>query len=59
LGRVFSGRAPTDEIATFGEQAKDLFAVTLQAVRDQSVENAPLVIFAIAALVLVIFMTRS
>ena len=36
-----------------------LVAVIAQAVRDQSMERAPLVIFALAALVLVLFMLRT
>ena len=59
LGRVFSGRAPTAEIRSFTNQVEDLLRVTWQAVQDQSVENAPLVIFSIAALVLVVWMTRT
>jgi hypothetical protein len=31
----------------------------VEAVRDQSLDHAPMVIFAIAALVLVLFMTRT
>jgi hypothetical protein len=58
LGRVFSGRPPS-EITTLGNQFQDLIRLTWQAVQDQSVENAPLVIFAIAALVLVVWMTRT
>jgi hypothetical protein len=59
LGRVFSGRPPTAEINSFTNQVEDLLRVTWHAIQDQSVENAPLVIFAIAALVLVIWMTRT
>jgi hypothetical protein len=58
LGRVFSGRPPS-EITTLSNQFQDLMRLTWQAVQDQSVENAPLVIFAIAALVLVVWMTRT
>jgi hypothetical protein len=59
LERVFSGRAPTAEIRSIGAQLQDLLRVTWQAVQDQSVENAPLVIFSVAALVLVLWMTRT
>src|SRR5687767_8712037 len=45
LGRVFSGRAPTAEIRSLTDQLQDLMRVTWQAIQDQSVENAPLVIF--------------
>jgi hypothetical protein len=59
LGRVLSGRAPTAEITSLGGEARDLLRIVWQAVQDQSVENAPLVIFSIAALVLVLWMTRT
>ena len=59
LGHVQSGRAPTSEIASIGAQIQDLLRITWQAIQDQSVENAPLVIFSIAALVLVVWMTRT
>jgi hypothetical protein len=59
LGRVVSGRPPTQEIVSFGGQVKEFLGVLWQAVQDQSVENAPLVIFSVAALVLVVWMTRT
>ena len=59
LGLVLSGRAPTAEITSLGSQAQGLLRVTWRAIQDQSVENAPLVIFSIAALVLVAWMTRT
>ena len=59
IGRVLSGRAPSSEIASIGAQLQDLLRIMWQAIQDQSVENAPLVIFSIAALVLVAWMTRS
>jgi hypothetical protein len=59
LARVFSGKAPTDEIASVGNSFKDLMTVTWRAVADQSIENAPLVVFSVAALVLVVWMTRT
>ena len=59
LGRIVSGRPPTEEIVSFGAQLKQLLNVLWQGVQDQSVENAPLVIFSIAALVLVVWMTRT
>jgi hypothetical protein len=59
LGRVFSGRAPTAEIRSLTHELENLSRVTWRAIQDQSVENAPLVIFSIAALVLVVWMTRT
>ena len=59
LARVFSGKAPTDEIASVGNSFQQLMTVTWRAVADQSIENAPLVVFSVAALVLVVWMTRT
>jgi hypothetical protein len=59
IGRVLSGRAPSTEIASIGTQIQELLKIAWQAIQDQSVENAPLVIFSIAALVLVAWMTRT
>jgi hypothetical protein len=59
MGRVLSGRPPTAEITSLGVQLQDLLRVTWQAIQDQSIENAPLVVFSVAALVLVAWMTRT
>jgi hypothetical protein len=59
LARMFEHRAPTDEVRAFGEQAQAFAVIVMQAVRDQSIEHAPMVIFALAALVLLLFMTRT
>lgn len=59
LGLVLSGRPQTAQIASLGDRAQGLLGVAWQAVQDQSVENAPLVIFSVAALVLVVWMTRT
>ena len=59
LTRIFSGNMPSNEIATIGGQFQQLMVVTWQAIADQSVENAPLVVFSVAALVLVVWMTRT
>jgi len=59
MGRVLSGRPPTAEITSLGVQVQELLRVTWQAIQDQSIENAPLVVFSVAALVLVVWMTRT
>ena len=59
LSRIVSGRAPSGEIATAGERMQEAVSVLVQAVADQSIEHAPLVVFGVAALVLVLFMTRT
>ena len=55
--RFGSGRAST-ELARAGTHARDLAGVVIDAVRDQSIDHAPLVIFSVAAVVLVLFMIR-
>ena len=59
LGRLLTGRAPSGELATLGDRVQTLLLIVMQAARDQSIEHAPLVIFALAALVLVLFMVRT
>jgi hypothetical protein len=59
LAALFTSRGPTDEVRAFGEQLETLGLIVVEAVRDQSLDHAPMVIFAIAALVLVLFMTRT
>lgn len=54
----FSAR-PAVELANVGERARDLTSVVMEAVRDQSIEHAPLLIFVLAATVLVMFMLRT
>jgi len=47
------------ELAGARQQLQQVSTVVLTAARDQSIEHAPLVIFAAAATVLVIFMVRT
>jgi hypothetical protein len=47
------------EIAGVGTQIQLVSTVVMKAARDQSVEHAPLMIFAVAATVLVLFMLRT
>jgi hypothetical protein len=54
-----AGLRPATEIASVGGYVQDFVLVVVQAVRDQSMERAPLVIFTLAAMVLVLFMLRS
>lgn len=48
-----------DGLAPWGDRLADLGSALMSAVRYQSIENAPLVIFATVSVVLVIFMVRS
>jgi hypothetical protein len=47
------------EIAGTGAQVAQVSSVVFKAVRDQSVEHAPMVVFVVAAAVLVLFMLRT
>jgi hypothetical protein len=47
------------EIAGAGAQAGQISTVVYKAARDQSLEHAPMVIFGVAATVLVFFMLRT
>lgn len=58
LSRLSSGGAPT-AMGAVSADVRDLGVVVIQAVGDQSIEHAPLVIFALAATVLVLFMLRT
>jgi hypothetical protein len=64
-GRVreqFSTRVlsrPSTQIAAAGQHARDFTSVIVEVARDQSFAHAPLLIFALAATVLVLFMLRT
>ena len=47
------------EIVGVGEQISDMSHVVMKAARDQSIDHAPLMIFAAVATVLVLFMVRT
>jgi hypothetical protein len=54
--RVSAG--PGAQIADVGARVRDVAAIVAVAARDQSIEHAPLVMFVLAATVLVLFMLR-
>jgi len=56
LNRVHAG--PSAQIADLGSRLQDVAAIVAVAVRDQSIEHAPLMILVVAATVLVLFMLR-
>lgn len=56
FGDLISGG---DGISTWGNRAADLGGALVSAVRHQSIENAPLVMFATVGAVLVLFMLRT
>jgi hypothetical protein len=47
-----------DGLSSIGDRTKDLGGALLSAVRHQSIENAPLVVFATVGAVLVVFMLK-
>jgi hypothetical protein len=50
---------PSAQIATAGATMRSLTAVVVDAVKDQSIEHSPLVIFVLIAVVLFLFMLRT
>ena len=50
---------PSAELAVAGQQARNFTTVIVQVARDQSSTHAPLLIFALAGTVLVLFMLRT
>jgi hypothetical protein len=59
VAALASGRVAPGELAGFGTRVQDLGFLAVQAVRDQSIEHAPLTLFALAALVLFVLMLRT
>jgi hypothetical protein len=56
---LFGASRSGGELTNAADQLRELGAVIFQAVHDQSIEHAPLVIFTLAAAVLVLFMLRT
>ena len=56
--RLTRGEAPTGEVGDVGAQRGVLASVVAQGVHDQSIAHAPMVMFAVAGTVLVVFMLR-
>ena len=59
VSALASGRAPSGEFLTMTQRLQEFGFAVLQAVRDQSIEHAALTIFALGALVLLLFMMRT
>ena len=55
----FNGRTPTAEFHDASARVSDIGHVVMMALRDRGLEHGPILIFAIAAVVLVIFMLRT
>lgn len=59
LAHLVTGQGATGEVGGAVEHVQGIVTVVLLALRDQSLAYAPLTIFGLAALVLVLFMTRT
>ena len=56
---LLTGQSPTGEVGIAVASARDAATLFVEALRDQSLAYAPLTIFGLAAIVLVLFMTRT
>jgi hypothetical protein len=59
IGAVVDPRHPSAALADLGHRVNQIAAIVAVAARSQSIDHAPLVIFALAATVLVLFMLRT
>jgi hypothetical protein len=59
ITNVLTTPPSTAEVVGIGTQIEQITLVVAKAAHDQSVEQAPMMIFAIAATVLVLFMLRT
>ena len=50
---------PAAQLSSAGATVRSLTAVVVEAVRDQSIEHAPLVIFVVIGALLLLFMLRT
>ena len=58
VGVALSGASSPEAIAEAGGHVRYVAGVVMSAARDQSIAHAPMVIFVLAATVLVLFMLR-
>lgn len=59
LAALITGKGPTGELGTLNAHAQALAFSIVGSLRDQSTEHAALAIFALAAVVLLLFMLRT
>jgi hypothetical protein len=59
VGRIVHGGASMSAVATAGAQTREIVAVVLAGVRHVSVDQAPLLLFVGAAVMLLLFMLRA
>jgi len=55
----FAGRTPSGELTNAGYHARQIAGVVFEAARYHTVEHAPMMIFALVATVLTLFMLRT
>jgi hypothetical protein len=55
----FTNLASGDGVSTLSHRARDLGTTLVTAARHQSIENAPLVVFAAVGAILVVFMLKT
>jgi hypothetical protein len=56
---VLSRRGPDRELLVMREWASSFVSVVMMAARDQSLDHAPMLVFTMVAILLVIFMVRT
>jgi hypothetical protein len=59
VARVMGTKPNSTSLVGAGKEVSGFVAIVFDAVKDQSLAHAPLVIFALAATVLVLFMLRT
>ena len=59
MTRIICGEGASPEVVSYAQRMNGVVLTALDAVRDQSMEHAPLTIFALAATVLLLFMLRT
>ena len=59
MARIVCGEGASPEAVSYAQHVNDVVLTALDTLRDQSIEHAPLTIFALAATVLLLFMLRT
>jgi uncharacterized protein YjgD (DUF1641 family) len=59
IASLLTRRGTNDEITSAGREIREFAMILLRAVQDQAMEHTTLVVFGLAALVLVLFMSRT
>ena len=51
--------SPTEKLLGLGERLADLGSIVLVALRDQSIDNGPMLVLTVVGILLVVFMVRT